>query len=124
MRKIVSYTVFTFLIMVIGNSCKKEGTSKTSEKAVEITIKTNQDYQYELGNFGDEEGARISLQAAHYSISEVHRDSDHTRVFYVYHPAAGYTGTDEVELRSERGSDGGSPNDKITITKIKFVISN
>lgn len=84
----------------------------------------NDAYQYDLGLFGDEEGATISRQAKHFSSSLVERDISKTKVIYKYQPTQGFIGSDEVELQSQRGSDGSSHNKDKLITTIKFTITN
>jgi hypothetical protein len=88
-----------------------------------VSIKSNQTYQYDLGSFGDEEGASISRQASHFQVSKTER-VNYVKIIYTFTPTQNYVGTDEVELKAERGSDGASPNKDITIFVIKFKITN
>ena len=120
MKKILSQFAIILCMFVLTQSCKKNNITKT----IDVAIKSNEDYLYDLGGFGDEEGASISRQATHDQLSLLTRDSNFVSIIYKYKPALNYIGTDEVELKSERGSDGGSRNDNIIITTIKFTISN
>jgi len=110
----------TFLIQ----SCKKGVVTKPTARIITQTIRANQSYQFDLGNFGREEGASISKQAANFSISSVEREINTGKLIYKYSPATNFIGTDEVEIESARGSDGASPNNKLVYTKIKFIITN
>jgi hypothetical protein len=127
--------LFCTLTLLIGlaalfSSCKKDSDSLDPDcdlpasHEINIKITANETYQFDLGIFGDEEGASISKQATHFSVSEVERDNNSGKIIYKYTPATNFVGTDEVQIKSERGSDGASPNNKITYTTIKFIIIN
>src|SRR5436305_15187642 len=63
-----------------------------------VSLRANQVYRYPTVG-GDEEGARIASQAHHYSTSEIHRDSTTGWIAtYVYQPALGFVGSDEVSI--------------------------
>jgi len=91
---------------------------------VNVNLKMNDTYQYDLGLFGDEEGATISRQATHFFRSLTEIDISSNKVTYKYQPTQGFIGSDEVELVSKRGSDGGNHNKDKLITTIKFTITN
>ena len=110
-----------FFLSFLIQSCNKNNASQKIQ-TINATIKSDETYQYSLGSFGDEEGASITQQAVHYDTSKI--DRNNALVFYRYKPMSNYTGTDEVEIKSERGSDGASRNNQISITKIKFTITN
>lgn len=107
-------------------SCNKESKNKPNTKTINVALKVNQSYQYNLGGFGIEKGAEIATQASHYLISTAYRDSNGTtpNIFYKYLPKTNFVGTDEVTLKSEKGSNGVSANINITYTIIKFTITN
>jgi hypothetical protein len=111
---------FFLATILISFSCKKE----ESKQSVNQTLKMNEPFQYDLGNFGDEEGATISKQATHFSVSFLEYYSNTGKIVYHYKPDSNYAGTDEVIIRSARGSDGGgsNKNDKILLTTLKFNI--
>ncbi|MBO9700076.1 MAG: hypothetical protein J7604_07680 [Sporocytophaga sp.] len=114
-------------LTIIFSSCKKDSDPDCDlPKPNEITVKlkVNEAYQFDLGNFGDEEGASISKQATNYSVSTLERETSTGKVIYKYTPATNFTGTDEVQIKSERGSNGASPNNNITYMTIKFTIIN
>ena len=121
-KTLLHFSIISCLFFSI-QSCKKDTSIQDSE-TINVTIRSNEDYSFALGKFGDEEGATIDRQAMHYEISSIIRNPDFVNVTYKYKPSLNYVGTDEVELRSARGSDGASPNDKIIITTIKFTITN
>jgi len=121
MKRTILILTIIFCILTITQSCKKDKSNKT----IHATINANGTYQYDLGNFGDEEGARISRQATHFQVSKIEIDTiNYSKYIYTYIPTQNYIGTDEVELTSEKGSDGSGPNTEITITIIKLTISN
>lgn len=114
----IALTIIGFL-----SSCSKSDDDiKTKEIKINVIINNSNTYEYHLGGFGDEEGAEIQIQAAHFEISKLVEYSDDRQTLYRYKPASGYIGQDYVEIISERGSDGVSPNNKITLLKISFNI--
>ena len=126
MKKIIFILSIFFGLLPIILSCKKSPANKQNTQTINVTLKPNQSYQFDLGGFGIEEGAGITKQATHFLISTATRDiSGNTpNIIYTYVSAKDYVGTDEVELKSERGSNGASPNMIITYTIIKFQIKN
>ena len=112
---------FFLATILISFSCKKE----ESKQSVNQTLKMNEPFQYDLGNFGDEEGATISKQATHFSVSFLENNFNTGKIVYHYKPDSNYAGTDVVIIRSARGSDGGdsSKNDKILLTSFRFSIT-
>ncbi|MEO6135917.1 MAG: hypothetical protein ABIP35_12235 [Ginsengibacter sp.] len=128
MKRIV--TCFTLIIglATISQSCKKANTNHSVtdpvKQPITETIKSNQKYQFDLGYFGREEVASISKQAIHFSFSSIDREANTGKLIYTYIPATDFVGTDEVELKSARGSDGASANDQIILTTIKFTVIN
>ena len=100
------------------------GCSNWKTDEVNITITNSQIFHYDFGICGDEEGAVISSQGSHYEISEIIRDS--TTLFcsiFEYKPAAGFTGTDIVEVETNTGSNGAS-NGQINTIQFNFTITN
>lgn len=125
--------LFCTLTLLIGlatlfSSCKKDsdgpGCDLPVPNEINVKISANETYLFDLGIFGDEEGASISNQATHHSVSIVERETNTGKVVYKYTPASNFVGTDEVQIKSERGSDGASPNTNIIYTTIKFIIIN
>ncbi|MEP6677326.1 MAG: hypothetical protein ABJA78_19350 [Ferruginibacter sp.] len=118
-----------FLIILFGftflnESCKKNRDVEPTNQIITQTLLANQSYQFELGSFGDEEGASINIQATNFLSSTLERDNNTGRIVYKYVPATNFVGTDKVEIKSARGSDGASPCDKIINTTIKFTVTN
>ncbi|MBA2407173.1 MAG: hypothetical protein H0V65_04155 [Chitinophagales bacterium] len=124
MKKIAFYLTLFIGLTTISQSCKKDTTNDPVTQTITETIRVNQSYQFDLGSFGDEEGASISKQANHFSISSVDREVNTGKVIYKYTPATNFVGTDEVEIKSARGSNGSSPNNKIILTTMKFTVTN
>jgi len=101
-------------------SCKKDSNS-ANHQVVNVVVMANTNYTYEIGPLGDEEELSISRQPLHYVLSEIQRSGKAT---YLYKPALNFTGNDEVELRKATGSNGASPNNKITYILLKFSVTN
>ena len=91
-------------------------------KAVSVSLRNTETYEYPTVS-GDEDGARISTQASHYSISEIRRNTETSwAAVYVYRPAAGFVGSDYVEIEILSGSDGASPPTSIRRIAFRFVV--
>ncbi len=103
-------------------SCKKQKIRETYE-TVNVTIKANALYVYDLGYSCPECGIGISRQAIHYQVSLVKPDNS-LKFSYQYIPEQNYIGTDEVELKFSQGSNGSSPNNSFHYLTIKFTITN
>lgn len=80
-------------------------------ETVAVSLRNSDTFVYPTVG-GDEEGARISVQAEHFRISEIRRGEETNWVAtYVYQPVSGYIGSDSTELEILTGSDGASPPD-------------
>ena len=113
------------LLTIIGLLCScsnDDDNIKTREIEINVIIDNSSTYEYYIGGFGDEEGAEIQIQAAHFERSEIVDYINDRRVDYIYKPTSGYVGNDYVEIKAERGSDGTSPNNRIILLKITFNI--
>jgi hypothetical protein len=100
------------------------GCAKDIIDEVNITISNSGIFHYDFGICGDEEGAIISSQGSHYETSAIVRDS--TTSFcavFEYKPAAGYTGTDKVEVETNTGSNGADNGQTKTI-QFNFTITD
>ena len=103
--------------------CNNDDDNLNTEIVTEhVIISNSDDYAYDLGGFGDEEGAGILTQAEHFKISELDRDANKGKIIYKYKAKTNYVGTDYVEISTGRGSDGASPNTHRSIVKITFEI--
>lgn len=118
-----NYLFLTLIIAILtfNQSCTEDDT-KNSIKTINASINSNQTYQYDLGSFGDEEGASITRQASHFQVSKTERIIESGKTIYTYVPTLNYVGTDQVEIKTERGSDGASPSTNITTIIIKFTV--
>jgi hypothetical protein len=95
-----------------------------SVETVIVYLRNTETYQYRTVG-GDEEGARISTQATHYSISEIRRDaSTDWYAVFVYQPAAGFVGEDHAEVEVMTGSDGASAPTNIKKVVFRFSVHN
>ena len=120
-------TIFGLLTILFGltfliQSCKKDSLPEPKTQTINQILSANQSYQFDLGSFGDEEGASISKQATNFYISSVNKDINTGKAIYKYVPATNFIGTDEVEIKSARGSNGTCANNKLINTRIKFTI--
>ena len=122
-KKVMNKVCILLTIIGLLCSCSNEDDDvKTKEIEINVIINNSNTYEYHLGSFGDEEGAEIQIQAAHFEISELIEYSNDRQVVYKYRPTPGYVGNDYVEITAERGSDGSGPNTNIIILKITFNI--
>lgn len=123
MTKLNIWFAMLLCIALSTQSCKKNNTIEPERISINSTIRLNNSYEYELGGFGDEEGATITKQASHFSLSALERLSA-GNIIYNYTPSINFVGTDEIEIRSARGSNGASANNKIILTTIKITVTN
>jgi len=122
MKQFLSATAFVMCLLFTLGSCKIYDCGPSGDNTLYETIHANETYTYDLGSFGREEGASIIRQAEHYRVSRVYRQHDGSSMIYEYKPERDYLGVDEVEIHSERGSDGASQSDEIVNTTIRFRI--
>src|SRR5688572_30079697 len=118
MSATLRFTCLSAAILVGVQGCKGSDSSET----VIVYLKNTETFQYRTVG-GDEEGATISVQAAHYSISEIRRDaSTDWYAVYVYQPAVGFVGEDLSEVEVMTGSDGASAPTNIKKLIFRFSI--
>lgn len=121
MNTLAAKSIFLLLVSVsllTTAGCKE----RIAVESLSVSIRNTELYQHPTVG-GDEEGARISIQAQHYNISEIRRDSATKWIAtYLYQPAAGYTGTDDVELELFTGSDGGTAPTNVKKARLHFVV--
>ena len=116
--------IIVSILMVIGCISCEDSPIITDEDFIDIQLSKNQSYEYNTLIGGDEEGASISIQATHFEISEIVRDSSTNYLaIYRYKPAVDYVGTDSVEIKTSTGSDGASPPTHIEYITINFTIT-
>lgn len=85
-----------------------------------IDISSTEIFEYDLGSFGFEEGAVISVQAQHAKVSKIERDG--IDISYKYQAEENYKGDDYVEIRIEKGSNGAAPG-TTQFVKINFLVN-
>lgn len=91
---------------------------------VAVSLSNAETYTYPTVS-GDEEGAGISVQAKHFSISEMRRNATTNWVAtYIYQPAAEFVGTDRAEIEVFTGSDGASPSTHMRRVIFIFEVHN
>lgn len=117
-RTVVAVQLMVVLAVGTLEACR----APTAVETVTVSIAAGELYQYPTVG-GDEEGARIVTQARHYATSEIRRNAATNWVAtYVYQPAAGFTGSDGVEIEILTGSDGASPPTKTQRVAIQFDV--
>jgi hypothetical protein len=120
MKNLEIILIITFSILT-GCEDISQNIVKTS---FDIQLTKNQSYEYNTRIGGDEEGAEISIQANHFSISEIVRDASTIFVaVYKYTPDLDYKGADMVEIKTSTGSDGASPSTNFEYITIHFTIT-
>ncbi|GAT62660.1 hypothetical protein [Paludibacter jiangxiensis] len=110
-------------LLIVIQSCQKD-TSMNQTNTVQVSISKNQTYNYDLGSFGDEEGASISKQALHYLICKTDREVSSGKIQFTYVPEKDYIGADEVIINTSRGSDGASSGKYFSTIIFKINITN
>ena len=124
MNKVISVSTMLVCLAVILLSCKKDSKEVIERIEINVMLRANQIYEYNLGAFGDEEGVSVFRQASHFIVSAAEMEVATGIVTYTYQPATNYVGCDEVELVSAKGSDGASANNRKLFTTIKFTVTN
>lgn len=109
---------FVLILSIILFSCSKDDEVHVTTE--HINISNTETYQYDLGQFGFEDGAIISKQAEHYELSELNRNET---IIYTYKSQEGYLGSDKVKIEIITGSDGSSSGKVSKIVEINFNIS-
>lgn len=89
--------LFLIVIFVI-QSCSNDDKTNYTITEQTISINNSENFEYDLGYFGDEEGANIYTQAEHFEISELNRN-EYQQIIYTYKTQDGFTGADFVEIR-------------------------
>ena len=118
MIKVNRISVLSLMLLIISLSCEKIDTITSTH---EISLKNGEAYQLNLGTFGDEEGPSIIEDARHAKSSKILGKLWEDRI-YEYISDSIYIGPDKVMIKTERGSDGASPNDNIEVISINFII--
>ncbi len=105
------------LAFALLQSCNKDQYVTTTHN-----LKINEPLVFDFGSFGDEEGASIKKQASHFLVSSFFVLPDGHRI-YTYTPSKNFEGDDEVQISTNRGSNGFGPNGNITIHIIKITVT-
>jgi hypothetical protein len=117
LRRFIAFALVLPAVLHV-QGCKASNPVET----VNVSLKNTETYSYPTVG-GDEDGATISTQARHYSISEIRRNAETNWIaVYVYRPASGYVGSDYAELELLTGSDGASEPTNIKRVALHFVI--
>jgi hypothetical protein len=122
MNRILKLSI-SLIIMYFFCSCDKDDTVNPG-KELDIQLKNTETYDYDFGISGDEEGATIIVQAQHFEISELMRNSSTDwSIIYRYKPEDNYTGNDYVEIETCTGGEGVACT-KVDTLRINFTITD
>lgn len=114
------------ILSVVVTSCNKSDDTEVERDSItteiEVTIVTGEDYFYDLGSFGDEEGAGITTAPSNADISQMLYELDPDRYVYKYRPEADFIGDDFVVLTTAKGSDGANPNPYVELIEITISV--
>jgi hypothetical protein len=96
--------------------------ASTPVEIVDVSVRNTETYEYPTVG-GDEDGAVITTQAAHYTVSEIRRSQETNWVaVYVYRPSEGFVGQDRAEIEIREGSDGASAPTRIRRVEFRFTV--
>ncbi len=112
-----------FILTGILFSCSNDDDSNNQIIIENINLLNTENYEYDLGSFGDEEGASITTQAEHFEISDLKMIVSSGEIIYQYVAQEGFVGSDSVEITTNRGSDGASSGNDISTVKVKFNVT-
>ena len=119
--KIIQKLTFLLIIALLLLSCNKDEPT-VPKNEIDVSIKNTEDYKFDFNISGDEEGATIIIQAKHFQLSELIRDSStNWSVVYYYQPEINFVGTDFIEIETCTGGDGMSCSN-VEIVRINFTI--
>jgi hypothetical protein len=100
-----------FLTLFLIRECATppgETGSSTYDKTEKVKLAYGDTVRYDLGFFGDEEGARI-IKRPVYNVFEEFCSDNREPLIYCYTATARFEGADTVVFRISTGSDGASP---------------
>lgn len=113
----------SFAVLVLVVACNNDPVEARFDVYVEIT--NTEVYEYFIGDLGDEESVSITKQALHFEISDIFRVYSPSFGWgYRYKAESGFVGIEEVTLRLEQGSDGGSPNTDFTDITFEITVTD
>ncbi len=105
------------ILFTLFHSCESNSDQK-------VYLNPGELFSYDLNVYGDEEGARITEQARHYSQSDIIRDSTTAwGAFYFYRSNPNYKGPDYVTIETCAGGRGSSCDEYTTI-EFEFQIKD
>ncbi len=124
MNKSIQIITKTIILLLFLIACSDDSNPVTTfETELFVTLNNSEIYEFHTGIGGDEESARITVQAKYFERSELLRDADTKwEAVYYYKPQKEYSGFDYVELETQTGSDGASPPTETKVIKITIKI--
>lgn len=108
MKKIFTLLSIFVLAISIFSSCKKQEAGITTTQNIYATIRTGETYQYTIESNSNNQSVNISQQASHFSKSETEvlaTTNGPSPTLYNYIPAAGFVGTDVVQITVTDGEN-------------------
>ena len=117
--KAMRYLIPILIVCILIPACRQIRLGPKVD--VEATISNTEEYRYDTGISGDEEGASIITEPEHSMVSELIRDaSTNFSVVYRYVPDSTYTGEDRVVIETCTGGLGRSCG---TYGRIRFDLT-
>ena len=102
--------MLAFLTFSLMQSCKKASTDSVTTQTIDATVVSNQTLQLKLGSVSTTQSVSVDNQATHALVSSVKKDFSAGATVYTYIPAANYTGTDQVIIKSVSDTTHSCPN--------------
>lgn len=102
MKKTIILLATASALIAATASCKKEHMPKEAVvQTVNVSIKANESFTFELPKNLRDDPFEITSQAAHFSVSELGVNAAGNRIFS-YTPSKDFTGTDKVILSNDQ----------------------
>jgi hypothetical protein len=106
MKKIAGLFI-VLAALTIAQSCRKEDQGPTVSHQINVSLKANESYSFQIPHAGDADDVmQIKKQAIHSSNSQVSPVANSTNTLFEYTPAVDFTGSDEVVVASVEGTNG------------------
>lgn len=105
------YLVMIGVIAVAIGCTSQNGASRQAitDNPKEVTLRFGDTLRYDVGFFGDEEGAQV-IKSPRFNAFEGFCSDNYEPLIYCYTASTWFEGGDTVIIKTSRGSDGSSPN--------------
>lgn len=106
MKKITGILTIAAFALMLTSSCKKDESGVTITKVINVELKVNESYSYEVPRAGDADDVmQMQKQASNFLTCKITPQAN-GNVVLDYTPALNYTGTDEIMISNQEGSHG------------------